>query len=86
MRGATTNALDDLECAMDDGVNVLKALLRDPRLVPGAGATELELARCVEAFYDVSLSGLAQRAVRRSRWCGGLLRRTRSAVRKGMKC
>ena len=44
LRGATTNALDDLERSVDNGVNVLKASLRDPRLVPGAGATELELA------------------------------------------
>lgn len=64
LRGATTNALDDLERAVDDGVNVLKALLRDPRLVPGAGAVELELARRVEA-YGASLSGLSQHAVRR---------------------
>ena len=64
LRGATTNALDDLERAVDDGVSVLKALLRDPRLVPGAGATELELARRVER-YGSSLSGLSQHAVRR---------------------
>ncbi|PAV23175.1 T-complex 1 [Pyrrhoderma noxium] len=64
LRGATTNALDDLERAVDDGVSVLKALLRDPRLVPGAGATELELARQIER-YGSSLSGLSQHAVRR---------------------
>ena len=45
LRGATTNALDNLERAVDDGVNVLKALLRDPRLVPGAGATEHDAPR-----------------------------------------
>ncbi|THH06176.1 hypothetical protein EW145_g4276, partial [Phellinidium pouzarii] len=32
LRGATTNALDDLERAVDDGASVLKALLRDARL------------------------------------------------------
>lgn len=64
LRGATTNALDDMERAVDDGVSVLKALLKDPRLVPGAGASELELARRVEA-YGASLSGLAQHSVRR---------------------
>ena len=52
------NALDALECAVNDGVNVPKALLRDPRLVPGAGPTELELTRRVEAC-GASLSGLA---------------------------
>ncbi|CCM03002.1 uncharacterized protein FIBRA_05117 [Fibroporia radiculosa] len=69
LRGATTNRLDDLERAVDDGVNVIKALLKDPRLVPGAGATELELARRVET-YGAGLKGLAQHAVRR--WASAL--------------
>ncbi|KZT03879.1 T-complex protein 1 [Laetiporus sulphureus 93-53] len=69
LRGATTNRLDDLERAIDDGVNVIKALLKDPRLVPGAGATELELARRVET-YGAGLKGLAQHAVRR--WASAL--------------
>ncbi|KAI0669430.1 T-complex protein 1 [Trametes maxima] len=64
LRGATQNRLDDLERAIDDGVNVIKALLKDPRLVPGAGATELELARRVEV-YGAGLKGLSQHAVRR---------------------
>ncbi|KAH8110559.1 T-complex protein 1 [Phellopilus nigrolimitatus] len=64
LRGATTNALDDLERAVDDGTSVLKALLRDARLVPGAGAAELELARRVEA-YGSALKGLNQHAVKR---------------------
>ncbi|KAI0061201.1 T-complex protein 1 [Artomyces pyxidatus] len=64
LRGATQNHLDDLERAIDDGVGVLKALLKDPRLVPGAGATELALARRVET-YGAGLRGLAQHAVRR---------------------
>ena len=64
LRGATSNRLDDLERAIDDGVNVLKALLKDGRLVPGAGATELELGRRVET-YGNGLRGLAQHAVNR---------------------
>ncbi|KAI0330415.1 T-complex protein 1 [Cubamyces sp. BRFM 1775] len=64
LRGATQNRLDDLERAIDDGVNVIKALLKDPRLVPGAGATELELAKRVEV-YGSGLKGLSQHAVRR---------------------
>jgi len=49
---------------VDDGVNVIKALLKDPRLVPGAGATELELAKRVDA-YGSGLKGLSQHAVKR---------------------
>jgi chaperonin GroEL (HSP60 family) len=64
LRGATSNHLDDLERAVDDGVNVIKSLMKDPRLVPGAGATELELARRVET-YGSGLKGLAQHAVKR---------------------
>jgi T-complex protein 1 subunit theta len=64
LRGATQNHLDDLERAVDDGVASLKALLKDPRLVPGAGATELALAGRVET-YGAGLRGLAQHAVRR---------------------
>ena len=64
LRGATANHLDDLERAVDDGVNVIKALLKDPRLVPGAGATELELGKRIEA-YGSGLKGLAQHGVKR---------------------
>ncbi|KAK0237996.1 chaperonin Cpn60/TCP-1 family [Armillaria nabsnona] len=64
LRGATSNHLDDLERAVDDGVNVIKSLMKDARLVPGAGASELELAKRVE-IYGSSLKGLAQHAVKR---------------------
>jgi T-complex protein 1 subunit theta len=64
LRGATTNRLDDLERAVDDGVNVLKSLLKDARLVPGAGATELTLSKAVDA-HGAAMKGLAQHAVRR---------------------
>ncbi len=43
LRGATQNALDDVERAVDDAVNVVKAITRDPRLVAGAGAAEVQL-------------------------------------------
>lgn len=64
LRGATSNLLDDMERAVDDGVNVIKALVKDPRLVAGAGATELELAKRVEQ-YGAGLKGLNQHAVRK---------------------
>ena len=64
LRGATSNHLDDLERAIDDGVNVIKSLMKDARLVPGAGASELELAKRIEV-YGSGLKGLAQHAVKR---------------------
>jgi T-complex protein 1 subunit theta len=64
LRGATQNHLDDLERAIDDGVNVIKAVTRDPRLVPGAGATEVQLAERISAFADKT-PGLLQYAIRK---------------------
>jgi T-complex protein 1 subunit theta len=64
LRGATHNHLDDVERAVDDGVNVFKAITRDPRLVPGAGATEMQLIERLTALADKT-SGLAQYAIRK---------------------
>lgn len=49
LRGATQQTLDDLERAVDDGINAFRALGRDPRLLPGGGAPEAELARGLRA-------------------------------------
>lgn len=64
LRGATQNYLDDVERAVDDGVNVFKAITRDPRLVPGAGAAEMQLLERVAALADRT-AGIAQYAVRK---------------------
>ena len=64
LRGATQNYLDDVERAIDDGVNVIKALTKDGRLVPGAGATEMQLIERITAFADKT-PGLAQYAIRK---------------------
>lgn len=53
VRGATLNHLDDVERALDDGINVIKALVKDPRLVPGAGACEMELLKRLLAVGEV---------------------------------
>jgi T-complex protein 1 subunit theta len=64
LRGATQNLLDDVERAIDDGVNVIKAVTKDPRLVPGAGATELQLVERISAIADKT-PGLPQYAIRK---------------------
>ncbi|KAF1812522.1 t-complex protein-like protein 1 [Eremomyces bilateralis CBS 781.70] len=64
LRGATQNHLDDVERAVDDGVNVVKAITKDPRLVPGAGATEMQLAERIGAIGEKT-PGLAQYAIKK---------------------
>lgn len=64
IRGATDNYMDDIERAIDDGVNTFKCLSRDGRFVPGAGATEAELAHQLTQYAD-TLPGLEQYAVRK---------------------
>lgn len=64
LRGATQNHLDDLERAVDDGVNVVKAITKDPRLVPGAGATEIQLSTKIQAHADKT-PGLSQYAIKK---------------------
>ncbi|CAK7199080.1 T-complex protein 1 subunit theta [Sporothrix eucalyptigena] len=64
LRGATQNHLDDVERAVDDGVNVVKAITKDARLVPGAGATEVQLVERLQAFGEKT-PGLAQYAIKK---------------------
>ncbi|CAA3013873.1 T-complex protein 1 subunit theta [Olea europaea subsp. europaea] len=50
MQGNTDSVLDDLERAVDDGVNTYKAMCRDSRIILGAATTEIELARRLKEF------------------------------------
>ena len=63
VRGATNNVLDDVERAIDDGVNVFKALTKDPRLCAGAGAVEMELQKELTKYAEAT-PGLDQYAIR----------------------
>ncbi|CAG8449709.1 14263_t:CDS:10 [Acaulospora colombiana] len=63
IRGATQNLLDDIERAIDDGVNIVKAVTRDGRLVPGAGATEMELTKRLLSFGEVT-PGINQHSIK----------------------
>lgn len=64
LRGATQNHLDDVERAVDDGVNVVKAITKDARLIPGAGAAEMQLAERITTFGDKT-PGLSQYSIRK---------------------
>ncbi|XP_046849515.1 T-complex protein 1 subunit theta-like [Xenia sp. Carnegie-2017] len=64
IRGSTDSIMDDVERAIDDGVNTFKQLTRDGRCLPGAGATEIELALQL-ATYAETFSGLEQYAIKK---------------------
>lgn len=64
VRASTQNLVDDIERAIDDGVNVYKAMVKDGRFVAGAGATEIELARKIHAQGEAS-PGLDQYAIKK---------------------
>ncbi|XP_076033677.1 chaperonin containing TCP1 subunit 8 [Oratosquilla oratoria] len=64
IRGSTENYMDDIERAVDDGVNTFKALTRDGRFVAGAGACEIELSRQIE-LYGLQCPGLEQYAIKK---------------------
>merc|ERR1712179_386992 len=62
IRGATDNYMDDIERAVDDGVNVFKGVCKDGRLTAGGGSTEIELARQVSAWGETH-AGLEQYSI-----------------------
>jgi T-complex protein 1 subunit theta len=64
LRGSTDNILDNAESAVDDGVNTYKCLTKNSKLVPGAGAAELEIAKQLGAIADKA-PGLEQYAMRK---------------------
>merc|ERR1712151_585216 len=54
--------LDEFERAIDNAVNVVRCVARDRHFVPGAGATEIELAHQLQQF-GATVPGLDQYAV-----------------------
>lgn len=65
LRGATQNNLDDIERAIDDGVAAVKGLMKPDggKLLPGAGATEIELVSRITQFGEKT-PGLMQLAIK----------------------
>lgn len=55
--------MDDVERAIDDGVSSIKGLLKDNRLLPGAGAIEIELSKLVTQYGETT-PGLNQLAIK----------------------
>ncbi|CUS23659.1 LAQU0S11e01376g1_1 [Lachancea quebecensis] len=65
LRGATQNNLEDIERAIDDGVSAIKGLMKPDggKLLPGAGATEIELVSKITQFGERT-PGLLQLAIK----------------------
>lgn len=64
IRGSTDNYMDDIERAVDDGVNTFKGICKDSRLVAGGGAAEMEISRQV-ANYGETCPGLEQYSIKK---------------------
>jgi len=64
LRSSTHNILNDLERAIDDGVNTVRAMTRDARFVTGAGAAEIEISRQLYALAAKS-PGLEQYSIKK---------------------
>lgn len=56
--------MDDIERAIEDGVFAIKAIGRDGRILTGAGACEIQVARELYAFGEKT-SGLNQYAIKK---------------------
>ncbi|MBI4149227.1 TCP-1/cpn60 chaperonin family protein [Candidatus Woesearchaeota archaeon] len=63
VRGGTEHVISEVKRALEDAIGDLAAALRTGKVVGGAGATEVELARQIRQFSD-SLSGREQLAVK----------------------
>ena len=61
LRESTDSILDDLEKALEDGVNNYKAMCRDSCILPRPGVTEIELARRPKesAYKEIGLDKYA---------------------------
>ena len=62
IRGGTDHVLDEIERAIRDGLGDVAAVLKDSKVVPGAGAIEIETAKRLRE-YSQTLKGREQLAV-----------------------
>ncbi len=62
VRGGTEHVIDEVERAINDGLGDIASVLKSGKIVAGAGATEIELAKRLREFGN-KLSGREQLAV-----------------------
>ena len=62
IRGGLERVVDEAERAMDDAISVVADVIQKPKVVPGGGAVEVELARRLKS-YAVKVGGREQLAI-----------------------
>jgi len=62
IHGGSEHVMDEMERALQDGLGDVATVIKDGKIVPGAGAIEMELSKRLRAFAH-SLSGREQLAV-----------------------
>jgi len=62
VRGASDMIVDDAERSINDALHALRNVLRDPKVVPGGGAVEIELALRLRKYAE-SVGGKEQLAI-----------------------
>jgi thermosome len=62
VRGASDMVLDEIERSIKDALNVLRNIMRVPRIVPGGGAAEIEVAIKLREFTS-KIGGKEQLAI-----------------------
>jgi thermosome len=63
IRGANDMILDEVERSLKDALNVLRNVMRVPKIVPGGGATEVELAIRLREYAE-KIGGKEQLAIK----------------------
>jgi len=64
LRASTSTILNDLERAIDDGVNTVKAMTKDSRFICGGSSSDVEVARRLSSLARSS-SGLEQYSIQK---------------------
>ena len=64
LRSNTQNVLDDVERAIEDALFSVRNLCKDNRVLAGAGASEIELARQLVSYGETT-PGIAQHAIKK---------------------
>ncbi|CEF62994.1 Cct8 protein [Strongyloides ratti] len=70
VRASSKPKMDDIERALDDAINTYKCLSKDARLLPGAGACEIALARIIrEKAHEAATIGREKKLNKIEHYC-----------------